>query len=318
MALESSEDPDGIIQAVQTQLHEIGLSGRKESGEGWEEILFAMSSFEPFRHSKLERGGYWGIPFLDQNAPIPSGEYTTIGARPGVGKTALMTQIAVESAKRGIKTLVVSIELPLESMRARIASYISKTSVQVFKSGTYTGETIQRIGSWSEMLHNGRIQAPVAGTPWSKIEALIRYEVDRYGLQLVLIDQFDKIGRPPVGKGSSEAYAFGAVSTGIMAMAKELGIGFVLLCQLKGDAEGREPTLSDHADSDRPGKDAAVVVHLWKNKDGDLKCKLQKNRDGAWVGKRLNLDFDGAIQAFREVEPDLTVDHKSKATGDLI
>ena len=303
-AQDSIQDPDELVHETQVELARITRDGRRDEGEGWMEILHTMANSEPFRREGPGSSGFWGLPTLDQVAPIPAGEYTTIGARPGVGKTALMTQIAIESARKGLRVLVLTLELPRESMRARLASYLSKVPVGVLKRGDYTTHHTLTVGHQAGLLELGRIQAPTAGTPWSRLEAIIRLEVDRFGIQLVLLDQFDKIGRPPVGRGSSEAYAFGAVSTSIMALAKDLNIGFCLMCQLKGDAEGREPSLADHADSDRPGKDASVVLHLWRDRKGDLLGKLQKNRDGAFVGKRFNFDFDGRCQQFREIEQD--------------
>ena len=302
-AFDPMADPSEAIQTAQTDLHRVSLDGRKDDGESWEEILVAMSSHERFKAPGPDSMGFWGIPTLDRIAPIPAGEYVTVGARPGVGKTAMMTQIAVESAKKSLKTLVVTMELSRISMRARLASYMAQVPVADLKRGNYNHHHARAVAEdYQTALVAGRIQSPSPGIPWAKLDAMIRYEVDKHGIQLVLLDQFDKIGRPTVGRGSSEAYSFGHVSTGIMALAKELEIGFVLLCQLKGDAEGREPTLADHADSDRPGKDPAVVVHLWRDKDGKVKAKIQKNRDGGFVGKRLSLDFFGNSQRFVEVE----------------
>lgn len=315
---DATVDPDEVIGTTQEELHRIGREGRRDEGEGWDEILHNMASFEPFRRKGPERMGWWGIPTLDQVAPIPGGEFVTVGARPGVGKTALASQIAVESARKGIAVLVVSLELPRESMRARLASYMGSISMNQLKRGDYTSAAVTMIGQQADTLAKGRIQAPLQGTPWPKLEAMIRYEVDRHGIQLVILDQFDKIGRPGVGRGSTEAYAFGAVSTGIMALCKDLNIGFVLLCQLKGDAEGREPTLADHADSDRPGKDASVVVHLWRTKDNDLKARIQKNRDGSFVGKRLDLDFKGEHQRFHEIEMDTEAPARIQRQGVLL
>ncbi len=311
-AFDTTCEPEEIIHAAQKGLHDVALDQGTDDGEGWEEILHAMASHEKFKKSGPDSMGWWGIPTLDCVAPIPSGEYVTVGARPGVGKTALMTQIAVESAGKGLKTLVVTLELSRVSMRARLASYMAKRPVAALKRGDYDAGDVVELGTHPTALANGRIQSPSPGTPWAKLDAMIRYEVDRYGIQLILLDQFDKIGRPAVGRGSSEAYAFGQVSTGIMALAKDLDIGFILLCQLKGDAEGREPTLADHADSDRPGKDAAVVVHLWRDKDNNVKAKIQKNRDGAFVGKRISLDFKGDRQKFVELEE---VQHETNGSG---
>lgn len=302
-AFDPTQDPTEAIHQAQDGLHRVSMDGRKDDGEGWEEILASMVAKEKFRMAGPESMGKWGITTLDQVAPIPAGEFVTIGARPGVGKTAIMTQIAVESARKGIKTLVVTMELSRISMRARLASYMARVSVSDLKRGAYTSIHTEDVASDQTALFNGRIQSPSPGIPWAKLDAMIRYEVDRYGIQLVLLDQFDKIGRPAVGRGSSEAYSFGQVSTGIMALAKELGIGFVLLCQLKGDAEGREPTLADHADSDRPGKDAAVVVHLWRDKESRVNARIQKNRDGASVGHKIPLEFYGQFQRFVESDP---------------
>ena len=310
-------DPDEAIHEAQTELARIARDGASDPGESWMEILHSMAAFEPFRAPGPERGGWWGIPTLDQVCPIPVGEFTVIGARPGVGKTALFTQVAVESARRGLRPLAISLELPKPALKARLASHLSGVAISDLKRGHYQHQAVTAVGEQAGFLETARLQAPLAGTPWPKIEAMVRHEVERYGVQLVLLDQFDKIGRPEIKRGSSEAYAFGAVSTGILGLTQELGIGFVLACQLKGDAEGREPTLADHADSDRPGKDSAVVVHLWRDKHNDLKGKIQKNRDGSNVGRRLDLDLLGHCQTIREVEPNPGADRRTQSTGEV-
>lgn len=317
-AADEEDTPEALIHEAQQTLARIAQSGVANEAEGWMEILHQMSSFEPFRVGNSDRGGWWGIPSLDDVAPIPAGEFAVVGARPGVGKTALMTQIGVESARRGIKTLIVSLELPLMTARARIASHLTAIAVPSLKRGDYNAHAVSVVGQQSGTLEFGRLVAPPAGRPWPQLEALIRQEVDRYGVSLVLLDQFDKIGRPAVTKGSSEAYAFGAVSTGILGLAKDLSIGFVLLAQLKGDAEGREPGLGDFADSDRPAKDGGVVLGLYRDRSESLKAKILKNRDGAWVGRRIPLDFRGEAQRFREMSTDESPSAAPSRGGSLL
>ena len=299
-------DPDETALVCQSELSRIAQNEVDDKGEDGIGMLHQAAGFESFRQGNLERGGWWGIPTLDDVAPIPVGEYSVIGARPGVGKTTAFTQAAIESARRGIRSLVISLELPMQSLKARLVSYLMKVSIKDLKHGQYKSTDVTVLGEQAGVLTNIRLQAPLAGTPWPNIEAMIRREVARHNINLVLLDQFDKIGRPEIKKGSSEAYAFGEVSTSILGLVQELNIGFILCCQLRGDAEGREPILSDHADSDRPGKDAAVVFHMWKDKDDKLKGTIQKNRDGGFVGKRLDLDLWGQCQHIMEVDHQTT------------
>jgi replicative DNA helicase len=299
--LDPSEDVGAITTKAQNSLREIGVSSRVSGGTSAIEILENMANQEPLRSSKTERGGYWGIATLDDFAHIPSGEFTTIGARPGIGKTMLMVQSACASARRGMRPLIVSMELKRGDLKARIASHLTGIPLSIFKAGCYDKATIEAVRIECGVLQNLRFHDPSAGTPWTQIEAQIRYEVDRYGVDMVLLDQFDKIGRPAITKGSSEAYAFGAVSQGVMALCQELSIGSVLLCQIRGDADGGIPKLADHADSDRPGKDAGLVVHFWRDKNSQIKGVIQKNRNGGHVGQYLDFDFDGEKQRVRAI-----------------
>lgn len=294
------EDPDTTITQAQDALHQISQSGRKIESESWMEVLTDMSTFEAFRTGRTDRGGCWGVPKLDDCCPIPSGEYVAIGARPGVGKTAFLGQIAITSAMNGFTPLIIQAELPRMTQRGRLASYMADLPMSRLKQGKYDPEHVAMCGHYREALARGRTLPISAGTPWGKIEAMIRYEIERNGVDLVLFDQFDKIGRDQVGRGSNEAYAFGKVSIGMMAITQETGIGMVVLAQIKGDADDREPTLADFSDTDRLAKDPGVVVHLYRNKQNEMKAKIQKNRDGSWVNYKIPLAFDG--KRFTEIE----------------
>lgn len=293
--------PEEIIHIAQSDIRSISEAGRTIRSSSAMDILQKMASFDPLRSGANLVTGYWGIRTLDDLAPIPSGEYTVIGARPGVGKSTLMAQVACQTAVKGVTVLIVTMEVPREDLEARVAAHLTRVPLGRLRAGTYSPEDVAKLGKHGDALSRIRYIDPSAGTPWNELEAMIRYEIQKNNVGLVLLDQFDKVGRPPIAKGSSEAYAFGAVSQGIMAMTKECRIGFVLLCQLKADAEGKEPNLSSHADSDRPGKDGGCVVHMWRSGD-QTKVKILKNRNGAGVDRVITLNFDGATQTLTEAE----------------
>lgn len=296
-------DSADLIGEALADLGMIARDGRRDETSSWTEILELAAQGAPFRDGTGERGGWWGIPSLDDAAPIPAGQVTFLGARPGVGKTAIATQIVCESAIRGRKPLFVQLELPKRTTQARVASYFAKVSTHALKSGDYSDEVVHRLQSVASALANGGIICPRVGTPWTQIEASMVESMERHGTDLVVIDYFSLIGRPPTAKGGNEAYAYARVSEQITAFAKDhQGCGVVLLGQLKADAAEREPKDGDAADSDRPARDAAVSLMLWRDGKDQTWGALRKNRDGKLPWKRA-LDFQGWCQLFQVADP---------------
>jgi replicative DNA helicase len=308
LAAEDEEDIATLIGNMMTQLGNIQREGRGEAYSSWLEILEMAGQGEAFREGSASIGGFWGIESLDLVAPIPAGQVTGVFARPGVGKTALGTQIVCESAMRGKKPLFVSLELPKKVAQARIASYYAKVSTRLLKEGRYDANVVEALRSRAATLANGGIISPRQGTPWAEIEATILEARERHGTDLVVIDQFSHVGRPAVAKGSSEAYSYAKVSEAITSFAKDVApeMGVVLLGQLKQDSAGREPFDGDVADSDRPARDAAVSLMLWRDAKNQIHAALRKNRDGSLDWKRA-LSFEGWCQRFQVQEGEATV-----------
>lgn len=295
---ESDDSSMGLITSAMADLGMVSRGGGKEEVAPWTDILDMVLAGEPFRDGDGACGGYWGIPELDEEAPIPAGQVTFIGARPGIGKTALGTQICVASAMQGRIPLFVQLELPAKTTKARVASYFTRTSVRKFKEGLYHPADIETIRRQVDVLRRGGIISPRQGTPWPQIEATILEDRDKRGTNLVVLDYFQIIGRPAVGKGSNEAYAFAKVSDQIMGFAKDnQDMGFVLLGQLKTDAANGEPKDGAVADSDKPARDAAVTLMLWRDAQKKVWSVLHKNRDAA-LGWRKELEFEGWSQHF--------------------
>jgi replicative DNA helicase len=296
-------DSADMIGQAMADLGLISRNGRRDEVSSWLEIIEMAGNREPFRDGSGERGGWWGIQSLDDAAPIPAGQVTFVGARPGVGKTALATQIVCESAIQGRHPLLVQLELPKKTSQARVASYFAKVSTRALKEGTYTASVSDALREHNESLASGGILSPRGGTLWSHIEASIAESIERRGTDLVVIDYFSLIGRPQVARGGNEAYAYAKVSEAITAFAKDhQGVGVVLLGQLKADAADREPKDGDTADSDRPARDAAVSLMLWRDGKDQTWGALRKNRDGKLPWKH-GLDFQGWCQRFQISDP---------------
>lgn len=303
-SIEAGEDLDDVLSGAMDEIHRIQTAGVKAASSSWSTMIERVAMQERFRPEGYgDAAGFWGISSLDDAAPIPCGEVALIAARPGVGKTAFGVQIAAESALRGKKVLFVSLELPTEILESRIVSYfLPQRSSRDYQRGEYDPGTCRLLSPMAEALANGTTISLSQGTPWPTIEAEIRQRQARHGLDLVILDYFSYIGRPQISKGSNEAYAYAAVSDSITRLAKETGLGIVLLAQLVKDADGREPSLGDLADSDKPARDASISLLVWQDSKDQLKARIKKNRHNPERKWRGDLAFPDRGCKLAEVE----------------
>lgn len=296
------EDVGSIISDTRDQLTKL-LSGAHadESSTAAKAIEYARSGKPFYVTGRRYCMGLTGLAEFDDKVVIPSSEPVFLCARPGCGKTALGLQTAVESVKRvQAKPLFVSIELTEPKLMARLAAYATGVSGDDWRRGQYRSHQSALLAQQEHILSEIHTIFPDQGTQWQRIESRIRRAIDKHQVDLVIIDYFGFIGRP-TARGNSEAYAFAAVSEQITAFCKNTGVGVIVLHQLKSETEaskGKRPSLSDISDTDRPSRDAAAVIMLYRDNENFTWMFVPKNRDGV-PNLEWRLSFDGATGTFR-------------------
>ena len=230
-----------------------------------------------------------GFSYLDSlTSGFQKSELIIIGARPSIGKTALalsmMQHIALE---RKIPCGFFSLEMPYESIGMRILSMESHVDMNRIRSGLLKRDDVMKIqdaaGRWFE--------APLytVDTPNMRLldlRAMARRMVANHGVKIIFIDY---IGLITTENTSAPVYEqVSEVSKSLKALARELEIPIVALCQVARDAEGNEPNLAQLRGSGSIEQDADVVMFIHRNrlKDDktpvqDAKIILAKQRNGA-------------------------------------
>lgn len=193
-------------------------------------------------------------------------ELIIIGARPSIGKTALalsmMQNIALE---KNIPCGFFSLEMPYESIGMRILSQESRVPMHKMRSGMLKYEDVKKIqdaaGRWFE--------APLytVDTPNMKLlelRAMARRMVKNHKVKIIFIDYIGLITtenpNAPVYDQVSE------VSKSLKALARELEIPIVALCQVARAAEGEPPNLAQLRGSGSIEQDADVVMFLHRER----------------------------------------------------
>jgi replicative DNA helicase len=190
---------------------------------------------------------------------LQPGWLTYIGARPGVGKTALSLQIATDIAQRGHRVMVCSLEMSVEELARRAICRLASVSYSRVRHNQMTQK------DWSSFMH---AQTTLSGLPIDVFDAevdtvpAVASRVRRLKPELVIID-YVQLMRHAKAKNRNEE--IGLISRGLKLLARETRIPILAPVQLNRAPEAREnkrPNISDLRESGSLEQDADIVMLL--------------------------------------------------------
>lgn len=216
-------------------------------------------------------------------------ELIIIGARPSIGKTALaLSMIQNIACEKRIPCGFFSLEMPYESIGMRLLAQEARVPMAKIRSGMLKVDDVKKIqdaaGRWFET------PLYTVDTPNMKLidlRAVARRMVKNNKVKIIFIDYIGLISTEDPTAPVFEQVSL--ISKSLKALARELQIPIVALCQVARDAEGQEPNLAQLRGSGSIEQDADVVMFLHRDriKDGDniaaqdAKIILAKQRNGA-------------------------------------
>jgi replicative DNA helicase len=264
------------------------------------------------RHELMFRGVSDALPtgFDEIDAHLLGGglqpkQFVILAARPSVGKTSLMLDIAANVSASGRRVLAFSLEMGAELLIDRLASFAAGVERWKIRPGIWQADY--------DRLRKGTAEVcslPVYVDDSSRTISAIRRHVrdlcrrPETRPDLVLLDYIQLVD--PELKGGSLNERIGAVSAFLKGMGMEHGFPVLALSQLSRDCEkqGREPELSDLRDSGTLEQDGDLILALFGDRPEEgarlyertLKCLKQK--DGPLFRERLI--FNGPLVSFRQ------------------
>ena len=253
----------------------------------------------------------WGIPALNEKAPIGPGRFVILAADSSVGKTALALQFAMSIARKK-RVGFFSYETSLGDTGHRLLANDADVRLGMIKHRRLNPRDIGRIVEAGKTA--GRLSLRVDEAATYTVER-IRAETIAWGYQVIFVDYVQLI---PTRK--SERYdAVTEISIQLHAMAQELGVTVIGLSQVtvpetdkKGDR--RYISMQDLRESRQLKQDADLILLLDlvepKNREGNRILQIGKNRDGE-LGYMV-LSFDAPHMRFDYVPPMDTEDEAER------
>ena len=242
-----------------------------------------------------------GFPRLDRALCIAGGKLIVIGARPSVGKSALLLHLAMNALDAGRRVLLVSLEMSADEVVGRMAARQSGVPVQAISTHSLSETQLGRVVEGFSLLPGDRFSVcTTARTAQDVRREALRMRADG-GLDLIVVDYLQLLdaGR----KTSNRTEAVGVISRTLKLLAVELNIPVLTASQLSRASERNDaPRLSDLRESGSIEQDADAVLLLHaanekENPERDL--TLAKNRQGRCGGFKLL--FSGEKMLFTEV-----------------
>ena len=215
-----------------------------------------------------------------------------LAARPGMGKTSLALNIALNVAKLSRKTVAVfSLEMSAEQLVTRILSGEALVENYRLRTGNLRETDWQKIASAASVLN--QLDIRVDDNPMlsaADMNAKCR-RLDNLGLVVIDYLQLMTSAGDKSGRGENRQQIVSDISRMMKIMAKELNVPVICLSQLSRANEKRDdkrPMLSDLRESGAIEQDADIVMFLYRddyyNEDSEkhniAECIVAKNRHG--------------------------------------
>lgn len=245
---------------------------------------------------------------------ISQNELIVIGARPGMGKTSFMLNVAENIAKKNnVCSLFFSIEMSEEEIIGRLISTKSEIPYNKIKSGKLNQQEQEQVFISTIELEKKIIICDDSKLTLNKIKLIskeIQKNPEKYGeLGIIIIDYMQIVNLTKYSDNRQQAIS--EISRGLKIITKELNVPIITAAQLSRSCEQRldkRPLLSDLRESGAIEQDADVVMFLYRDEYYNLETEkkniaeltISKNRNGE-TGTIL-LGFDGKKFRFRNLQ----------------
>jgi len=316
-AYQAEDDADLILDGAEKAIFEIA-EGRISAGFIPLRDL-VQSSFATIEKLQEQRNAITGVPSgfqdLDEmTAGFQPSDMIILAARPAMGKTSFVLNIAQNAAKKGKTVGVFSLEMSKEQLFLRLLTSEAMIDAHKFRTGYLTekdyGKLSHALGTLAEL--------PIyiddtPGIGLMEMRAKCRRLAAKHTLDMVIIDYIQLMqGR---GRFESRQQELTSISRSVKILAKELNIPIIALSQLSRAPESRtvhRPQLSDLRESGALEQDADLVMFIYRaevyDKDetkpeeaGTAEIIIGKHRNGP-IGS-VRLTFLSQFTKFENHQP---------------
>jgi len=284
----------------------LGIRQGTETTRGFhikQSVSEVLSHFESLVHGEMEvQGASTGYTDLDRMCKgLKPGEMFVVAARPSMGKTSFMMNVAEHICiDQGVPSMVFSCEMTAFQIVQRLLFARARFPMaQLGKGFKPKKEDLMRIKRAAEEIASSKLFVDdTAGILIDTLRAKARRRKREDNIGFIAIDYLQLLKSGSKQAQNSREREIGEISAGIKALAKELSLPILVLAQLNRGPEGRTgkslgvPRMSDLRESGTIEQDADMIGLLYRTayyaeteeekeaEAGRAELLLSKNRNG--------------------------------------
>ncbi|WP_305863766.1 replicative DNA helicase [Aliarcobacter butzleri] len=306
VAIEDEVSANEALDTIQGELYKISTDSATSELKNMQSITHSTLSYiEKMKKlgNKHLIGETTGFDALDRRTTgFNEGDLVIIAARPAMGKTALVLNMALKNVERGKGVIFFSLEMPAEQLMLRMLSVKTSIPLQNLRKGDMDDAQWSNLSSAFDSLNTKKLFVDDGGSVnINQLRARVRKlaQNEDNNIKLVIIDYLQLMQ----GIGTKDRHQeVSDISRGLKMLARELKIPIIALSQLNRGLESRpdkRPMLSDLRESGAIEQDADIIMFVYrddvyKERDEARKEKEAKDKGEDYKSKFINKPIEEA------------------------
>ncbi len=273
LTIEDDLEVEQVMDRVEQKLYEITQDSVnddfKESKQITVDTLKEIERLKELGNSKLIGidTGFEGLN--DKTSGFGKGDLVIIAARPAMGKTAVVLNMALNAIERGEGVAFFSLEMPAEQLMLRMLAAKTSIPLQALRVGNLRDDEWGRLSSAVDDISRRKLFVDDGGyaTIHHVRSKLRKLKSQHPEISMAVIDYLQLMSGDQKG-GAGRQQEISEISRGLKQLARELEIPILALSQLNRSLESRDnkrPMLSDLRESGAIEQDADIILFVYRD-----------------------------------------------------
>jgi len=310
---QAEERASTILERHESEIFRLSTSGARGRFESTEKLV--AETYAEIEETAARKSTVVGLPTglteLDRmTTGLYPGDLNIVAARPGLGKTSLVLNIACHLGIRcGKRVAIFSLEMNKRQLVKRMIAAEAEVDAGSIRTGYIAKEQWPKIVQACGLISQAAIHIDDSATlTLAAMQAKAERLALEYGIDLIIVDYLQLISG--VGRrDQNRTQEVTEISRGLKAMAKSLDVPIVACSQLNRAPEKRSgkhsrPQLSDLRESGAIEQDADLVLFIWRDLEGDGTAEIIVGKQRNGPTGTINVGFIKQLTKFVNLSRD--------------